>query len=128
MSERSPMEPTPEQREHLEKFREEHDGDPVGDVGTTLLYEDDDIKIWEMVLAPGQASDLHEHRYPYYMVIQGGDVIAGVTPKGSELEPFVGNLPADKPLVAPRGTGFVEWAYNIGTETYREVLIELKKG
>ena len=44
---------TPELRDRLEKFREEHADDPMGGVGTQVLFEDDRVKIWEMVLEPG---------------------------------------------------------------------------
>jgi mannose-6-phosphate isomerase-like protein (cupin superfamily) len=117
---------TPELRERLEKFRNEHAGDPIGQVADTILFEDDDVRIWEMNLEPGEHSDLHHHEHDYFLVIDSGDLVAGVPPKDSPMDFFVGKVP-------PRGNtvrvpkGGTEWALNIGQKTYHEILIELKK-
>lgn len=117
---------TPELRERLEKFRTEHANDPMGGVGTSVLYEDDDVKVWEMKLEPGEASDLHKHEHDYILVIDSGDLVAGVPPKDFPMDIFVGKVPPDGNTVrVPKGG--IEWAVNVGTRTYHEVLIELKK-
>lgn len=119
------LELTPELRKRLERFREEHDGEPVGNVGTELLFEDDRVRIWEMRLEPDEASDLHHHEVDYYLVIKQGDLIAGVPPKDSGVDPFVAKLPPGGNTVrVPRGG--TEWAVNVGEQTYWEILIELK--
>ncbi len=116
------VEITDELRERLEKFREEHKDDPIGGVGTTLLFEDDKVKIWQMILEPGEASDLHHHEYDYYLAISSGDMVAGIPPTG---DPFIGKVPPQGNTVGvPKGG--TEWALNVGKETYREILIELK--
>jgi len=116
---------TPQMREKLEKFREDHAGDPIGDVADHVLFEDDKVRIWEMKLAPGEHSDLHRHEHDYYLVIFQGDLVAGVTPKGSPMDSFVGIVPPQGNTVAvPKGG--VEWAWNVGEQTYHEILIELK--
>ena len=84
----------PEMKERLEKFRQEHQGEELGNVATRLLLEDDNVKIWEMVLEPGEHSDLHRHDHDYYMVIMSGDHVAGIPPVGDATEPFVGAVPA----------------------------------
>jgi hypothetical protein len=118
--------PTPEQHERIEKFRAEHANDKLGNVGTTLLYEDDDVRVWELQLEPGQASDLHHHDHDYLLVIDSGDVVAGITPKGHPMDPFIGKVPAQGNTVrVPKGG--TEWALNVGKKRYHEVLIELKK-
>lgn len=117
---------TPELRERLERFREEHADDPMGGVGTALLFEDENVKIWEMVLEPGEHSDLHHHEHDYYLCIFSGDLVAGVPPKGSPMEPFVGVVPPQGNTV-PVPRGGTEWALNVGKQTYREILVELKK-
>ena len=119
------VEITPELRERLEKFREERKDDPVGNVANTLLYEDDDVRVWEMHLEPGEHSDLHHHEHDYYLIILSGDLVAGVPPKDSGMDFFVGKVPAEGNTV-PVPKGGTEWAYNVGTKTYYEFLIELK--
>ncbi len=117
---------TPELRERLEKFRDEHAGDPIGQVANTLLYEDDEVRIWEMKLEPGEHSDLHHHEHDYILVIDSGDLVAGVPPKDSPMDLFVGRVPPQGNTVrVPKGG--TEWALNIGEKTYHEILIELKK-
>ncbi len=55
-----------------------------------------------------------------------GDLVAGVTPKGSAVESFVGIVPPNGNTVGiPRGG--VEWAWNVGKEIYHEILVELKE-
>ena len=116
---------TPELTERIERFREEHENDSLGDVGSTLLWEDERLKIWELVLEPGEASDLHRHDHDYYLMISEGDFVASVSPKGSDVPSFVGKIPEDGNTVSiPKGA--TEWAYNVGEKTYREILVELK--
>jgi hypothetical protein len=120
------IQPSAEMLERIEKFRAEHAGDPIGGVANHVLYEDDNVRIWEMKLAPGEASDLHRHDHDYYLVIMSGDLVAGVPPKSSGMDPFVGKVPKGGNTVGvPKGG--VEWALNVGNETYHEILIELKK-
>jgi hypothetical protein len=116
----------PELRERLEKFRAEHAGDPLGQVANHVLYEDDDVRVWEMLLQPGEHSDLHRHDHDYILVIDSGDLVAGIPPKGSPMDCFVGKVPADGNTVrVPKGG--IEWALNVGQKPYHEILIELKK-
>ncbi len=38
-------------------------------VGTRLLYEDDATRVWLLDLAPGEATDWHEHECDYAFVV-----------------------------------------------------------
>jgi len=116
---------TPELKEKLDRFRDEHVDDPIGDVADHVLFEDDHVRIWEMKLEPGEHSDLHHHKHPYYLVVFSGDLVAGVVPKGSPIESFVGKIPPQGNTV-PVPAGNTEWAVNVGSKTYYEILIELK--
>lgn len=116
---------TPEMKQKLDAFARDHADDPLGDVGTQLLFEDDKVKIWEMVLEPGEHSALHRHDHDYYLAISSGDLVAGVIPEGGAMDSFVGVVPpAGNTVGLPKGA--IEWAWNVGNETYREILIELK--
>ena len=119
------LELTPEMKARLNRFAQEHRDDPVGGVGGRILLEDDKVRIWELVLEPGEASDLHTHEHDYYLVIFEGDYVAGVAPEGSGVSSFVGIVPeAGNTVAIPKGA--TEWAYNVGDKTYREVIVELK--
>jgi hypothetical protein len=37
-------------------------------VGTTLLFENDRVRVWEMTLAPGQTCAPHRHGHDYLMM------------------------------------------------------------
>ena len=93
----------------------------------TSLFEDDTVRIWELTLEPGEWSDLHHHEHDYYLVIDSGDMVAGVMPEGHPVgDWFVGKIPEiGNTVMVPKGG--TEWALNLGKKRYHEVLIELKK-
>ena len=100
-------------------------GTPLGDVADRVLFEDDNVKIWEMTLEPGQHSALHHHGHEYYLIIFSGDLVAGIPPKESGEDIFVAQIPeAGNTVHIPKGS--TEWAYNCGEKTYHEYLVELK--
>ena len=119
------LEVTEEHKKQFEEFREAHKDDPVGNVANRVLFEDDNVRIWEMTLQPGEASDLHTHEHDYYLIIDSGDLVAGITPKGSPVDPFIGIVP-ELGNTVPVPKGNTEWAVNIGKEVYHEFLVELK--
>ncbi len=119
------IQPTAELLEKLEKFREENAGESIGGVADRVLFEDDNVKIWEMKLEPGQHSDLHHHAVDYYLIIFSGDYVAGIPPKESGADIFVAKVPEQGNTVhIPKGG--TEWAYNCGEKLYHEYLVELK--
>jgi beta-alanine degradation protein BauB len=99
----------------------------LGDVGTRLVWENERVRIWEMVLEPGERSAVHEHTLDYLLVPLAGDRI------GVEVEPdSAGAFRESGDFVVPVGKatfvarGGVETAVNTGRDTYREILVELK--
>ncbi len=101
----------------------------LGDVATRLVWENDRVRIWEMVLAPGERSALHEHTLDYLLVPIAGDRI-GVEPEANTAGAYRESV--DYPVTAGKAhfvaRGGIETAVNTGTQTYREILIELKDG
>jgi predicted metal-dependent enzyme (double-stranded beta helix superfamily) len=84
-----------------------------GDVATRMLFENDRVRVWEMDLAPGESSDVHEHTLDYLLIQLEGDMIAGIFEEDT------------KGAYPPKGG--IETAKNIGTQRYREILVELKE-
>ena len=41
----------------------------LGDVGTEFQFEDGDVKVWDLVLEPGQSSDWHHHARRYVFIV-----------------------------------------------------------
>lgn len=102
-----------------------------GDVGTRLLLDNEQLRIWELKLEPGTTSDLHHHSLDYVMVQVAGDKVAARFEPDSE-GTFAGAefLEGD---VVPGAAYFAEaggreTAINTGEETFHEVVLELKRG
>jgi len=99
----------------------------LGDVGTRLVWENDRVRIWEMVLEPGERSAVHEHTLDYLLVPLAGDRIAvEVEPDSAGAYRDSGDFPVPVGKAHFIDRGGVETAVNTGSETYREILIELK--
>ena len=105
------------------------DAREFGDVGSKLLFENDRIRVWEMCLQPGERSALHRHDHDYVMIQLEGDRVA------AEFEPDSGGTwgsesymegPVSEGTVIFAEAGGVETAVNIGEETFREIVVELK--
>ncbi len=99
----------------------------LGDVGSTLLLENDRVRIWEFVLEPGERSATHRHDCDYVLVQIEGDRIAA-QPEADTRGAFRDYIEG---AVAPGQTRFItaggiETAINVGQRRYREILIELK--
>jgi beta-alanine degradation protein BauB len=95
--------------------------EPLGDVATRVLFENEHVKVWEMTLAPGEASALHRHDRPYVMcIIEGSRIDADLVGKGHLEIPV---QPGSVLFVPP---GETERAVNGTTTPFREILIELK--
>ena len=95
--------------------------EPLGDVATTVLFENDKVKIWNLTLEPGEASDWHLHSRDYVtVVVEGGGLDAeyedGTVGKGS---PRVGSW-------MYHGDHQGHQVTNNTNNRYNNVLIELK--
>ncbi len=100
----------------------------LGDVATKLLFENDRVRVWEMDLAPGESSAVHEHTLDYLLIQLEGDKIAGIFEEDTKGAYPPGTVEGD---VAPGNVvyiekGGIETAKNTGTKRYREILVELK--
>jgi beta-alanine degradation protein BauB len=98
-----------------------------GDVGTRFLFENDRVRVWKMDLAPGEYSPLHRHELDMVLIHISGDRIA-VCPEPDTQSPYDTYMESDifpgLTVFIPRGG--VERALNVGSEPYREIIVELK--
>jgi mannose-6-phosphate isomerase-like protein (cupin superfamily) len=101
--------------------------DDLGDVATRVLHDNERVRIWEMVLEPGERSARHRHDLDYLLVFLEGERI-GVEVDASSAGPYRDDLEFEVPIghcvFVERGG--VETAVNVGAVRYREILIELK--
>ena len=97
------------------------ENEPLGDIATTVLFENEKVKIWNLVVDPGEASGWHLHPRDYVtVVVEGG----GLTVEYDDGTSGVGS------------TAVGTWTYHSEhrvhrvvnhTDTrYKNVLIELK--
>jgi hypothetical protein len=114
-----------ELEEFARAFRAAHADAPLGPVAGTVVSENERVRIWEMVLAPGEASALHRHDLDYIIVLLAGDRIAAVPGPGSTRGPREAEVVAGRAFYLSGGE--TEWAVNTGREPYRELVIELKQ-
>jgi mannose-6-phosphate isomerase-like protein (cupin superfamily) len=92
-----------------------------GNVANHFLFENDRVRVWEMKLDPGEASEFHEHRLPYILCILEGEQIDADYPDGSTM-----SFPIEPGQVVYIEPGNRETAVNRSHTRFREILIELK--
>jgi predicted metal-dependent enzyme (double-stranded beta helix superfamily) len=99
----------------------------LGGVGTRLLFENERVKVWELRLAPGEDSPPHRHALDHLLIQLSGDRVA-VAPEPDTEGPYQDYMEADviPGMAVFVERGGVETARNIGSEPYREIIIELK--
>ena len=91
-------------------------------IGTSLLFEDERVRIWEIVLEPGQEAPAHTHLLDY----------TTVTIEGATLERLNGDGTIDRSEAVPGRV--LRWYQstpthglrNVGTTRFRNVIVELK--
>ena len=93
----------------------------LGEVATQLLYQNDHVNVWEMLLEPGESSDLHRHEYEYFFVVLEGESIDADFVGGQSIQ-----IPVEKGKVIYVPPGNTETAVNRSGVRYREILVELK--
>jgi beta-alanine degradation protein BauB len=69
-------------------------------VGTTLLFENDQVRVWEMVLPPGAECQPHRHQHDYLMLYSTPSTIEATLDDG---RPVLQHL--DAGMVAYRAVG-----------------------
>jgi mannose-6-phosphate isomerase-like protein (cupin superfamily) len=95
----------------------------LGDVATRLLLENERVKIWEMLLEPGESSALHRHTMDYVLYILEGTSIDADCPDGT-----TASFPVKPGQLVYIERGNTERAVNRSGTRFRELLIELKDG
>lgn len=93
-------------------------------VGSKILFEDDQVRIWEASVAPGESLPIHLHDLDYVTVaLTEGDVEVyeadGTVRKGHRV--------AGDVQVTKVGAGQTHVLKNVGTGPYVNRIIELKQ-
>lgn len=100
--------------------------EPSPAIGTKLLFENEHVRVWDLVLEPGESSGIHRHHHDF--------VFAYVT-EDNELEVRVPGEPA-RPTSAQDGyvsattigagddPRLTHELVNVGTTRHRQILVE----
>ena len=94
---------------------------PSGPIGTAVIFENDQVRVWDMQVAAGGKKAWHHHQLDY--------VIINVTGGKIELENVAGHtIIADDKVggIIWRDAGEVHDLRNVGNATYRNILVEIK--
>jgi hypothetical protein len=71
----------------VEDFAAELEAAPTNyEIATTLLFENERIRVWEMLLEPGERIPFHCHRTPYFWLCHEGGRGIQRFPDGRALE------------------------------------------
>lgn len=107
-----------------------------GFVGDKIDYEDDNVKIWSFNLEPGEMTSMHRHDHDYYFVVNNPSQLEVWGENGTRLFDFraegILGFRVQDDLLVPVNTELpfevprIHSAKNIGDQTYREILFELK--
>jgi quercetin dioxygenase-like cupin family protein len=93
-------------------------------VGSSILFEDDQVRVWDAEVAPGETLPIHFHDLDYVTVtLTEGDV--EVT-EGDGTIRGGHRMPGDV-QVTKVGTGQTHVLKNVGSAPYRNRIIELKQ-
>jgi hypothetical protein len=104
--------------------------DDLQPIASRVLYEDDEVRIWDQQIEAGKTLGRHRHEHDYVIV-----TVRGGGPLDVEFHAGTGGALGGS-LSLPRSRrgealfvekGHVETAHNRG-ETMRAILVELKKG
>jgi hypothetical protein len=99
-----------------------------GPVGTKVVFENDQVRVWVLKLAPGERSAVHRHDLDHLLIQIRGDRVA-VEPEpdaeGLHLDYMEADVIPGMVVHVPKGG--IETAVNVGAEPYYEVIVELKE-
>jgi hypothetical protein len=99
----------------------------LGGIGTKVVFENDQVRVWTLELEPGESSAVHRHDLDHLLIQVQGDRVA-VDPEPDTQGPyrdyFEGEVVPGVVLHVDRGG--IETARNVGDKPYLEVIVELK--
>lgn len=96
--------------------------DEYGPVGTSVVFENELVRVWEVLLEPGEKQEMHQHTLPYLIVAveHGNNRITNVDGETRDTIETPGHVVYQDP-------GQIHELHNVGTTRYRNRLIEIKQ-
>lgn len=94
-------------------------------VGTRLLFENEQVRVWDLQLAPGEAIPLHRHEFDYLYVVIGDGTLQTEFPDGTADAPREMN--DGEVRYRPVAGEALHAARNVGPSPWRNIVVELKR-
>ncbi|MDQ3375489.1 MAG: cupin [Actinomycetota bacterium] len=93
-----------------------------GPVGTSVVFENDLVRVWEVLLEPGEKQEMHQHVLPYVVVAiePGNNRITSLDGEMRDTVEVPGHIVYQDP-------GQIHELHNVGTTRYRNRLVEIKQ-
>ena len=99
---------------------------PSTEVGSKLLFENDRVRVWDLQMAPGESTGLHAHHCSYFYVVIGDGELEARNADGSLLHR--GTMQDGEVHYREiDGEPAVHEAWNVGQQTWRNIIVELKE-
>lgn len=96
------------------------------EIGSKVLFENDQVKIWDLQLQPGENHGVHRHKNDYLLIFVGESRLRGTNADGSTR--FEEDMhDGDVFLRTIDGDEDIHDAHNVGDTPSRNFIIELKK-
>jgi hypothetical protein len=94
-------------------------------VGTSVLFENDRVRVWQDHAGPGETKPLHVHRRPYITVVIVGDEADNLGEDGTLQRRFEGLTPGQAHYVGSNDLPIVHALRNTGSTEIAILIIEL---
>lgn len=93
----------------------------IGEIGTRIIFENENVKVWDLTLEPGESTVWHQHEMDYmFVVINNGKVHTEyIDGKIEHQDDEVGK-------VDYRATDVPHRLVNDGSTMYKNIVIEIK--
>ena len=95
--------------------------EPLGEIATEVVYENDKVRVWNLVVEPGEASGWHMHHNDYVTVVVEGNGLVVQYDDGTEQD-----SPSEVGTWRFHGEHKIHRVVNNRDVRYKNVLIELK--
>ena len=95
--------------------------EPLGEIATHVLFENERVKVWNLIVDPGQSSDWHFHGHDYVTIVVEGAGLVVEYEDGTKDE-----SPSGPGTWRYHGEHKVHRVINNTDKRYTNVLVELK--
>ena len=99
-------------------------GNPLGPIGTKVLFENEHIRVWDISLPGKGHQPLHEHQHPYLIVpiSEGKSVMKWPDGRTRDLVDVAGEVKYREASGGPHEL------FNLDDTRFHSILVEIKAG